>query len=818
MLTSYSWLKRYLPELEISNEEFKSSLTQKTGEVEKFVVKRLGLTNIVCGEILQIEKHPKSDSLNIATVDVIKGKNLESENRKIVCGAPNIKVGQKVAVCLPGGSVFSAEGNGKIIKIDDREVLGVRSQGMICSERELGIGEDHSGIFSLPQDTIVGIDLLENGLNVDTIFEIENKSISHRGDLFSHIGIARELYAILDLKEFRSTEHQHNLVHDANNELPLNIKITTDKCSRFTGVVVSGVTVKDSPLWLQVKLKDLGIRPINNIVDITNYIMLDLGQPMHAYDYDKINGNTLIAREASVGEKVTTLDGVERDLDKSVVVISDSQKVNGIGGIMGGLESSITDKTTRIILEAANFERFNIRKSSRLLNLRTDASARFEKGFDPESTLTAISYAMSLVLDIAGGEIASEIVDVYPNSTQEKIIEFDLNKVQRVLGIQVSRDEVIKMLNKLQIDTSHAAFVKVDGINPVVNTSYVNVIIPSFRMDLNIQEDLLEEVARMYGYANISPSLPLRSLQPKSLSKIGKLQRFTKHTLGKYTYSEMMSYSFVSNELWKICNLDSDQMLRIVNPLMSELEYMRNDLVPSLLKMLKMHLENYGENEYKFFELNRVVKLNLDENGIHDQPWTLGIVKYSNNKKNYISILQIIDEILTKSGIQYKVKNFTEVDDKENIRNLNLYHPSQSGIAYIETSKEIIALAKFGKLNNRVKDNFGFNKDRDIEIASVNLNLISQYIDNKTNYLPISDLEIEFSDFSFEVPKNYEANRLRESLLKVNEIIRVEFIDKYQNNEINSITVRVHSTKNNSKNVIERVSEIANKDSTIKIR
>jgi phenylalanyl-tRNA synthetase beta chain len=807
MLVSYNWLKRFVPDLNISNVELKTALTQRTGEIESYTPLREGLSKIVCGEVLSVEKHPKSDHLNIAKVDIIKGKNSETENLTIVCGAPNLKIGQKVAVCLVGGSVMTEDGN-ENLKIERKEVMGIVSEGMICSERELGISSEHNGIMVLSNETVVGLDLIKNGLDTDVIFEIENKSISHRSDLFCHIGIARELYAILGLSELKNLEHQHQRTKHESVELPFSIKIDSKNCKRFSAVTIKGVTIKESPLWLQVKLKSVGVKPINNIVDITNYLMLDLGQPMHAYDYNKIDGKTLIARDSKENEVVTTLDGIERTLDKDICVIADLNKINGIAGIMGGSESEIDSNTKDIVLEAANFERFNIRKSSRSVNLRTEASLRFEKGLDPELTIQALEYAMSLVLDLAGGEIASEIFDVYPNEESERIIEFDINKVQRVLGIKISRDEILEILNRLQIDTSHAAYVKVDGINPVVNTSYINIVIPSFRQDLNIPEDILEEIARMYGYDKFVPTLPFRDIEPQQPTKISIVERYVKNLLSREGFSEMLNYSFVNEDLWTKCNIDSKKIIKITNPLTPELSHIRNDLIPSLIQLGRNYLDKHGEDNYKFFEFNRVVRQELDENGIHIQPWTVALFSYSNEQKEYISVLQQLHKILTNFGIDYKIKSFIEVEDISQIVNSSLFHPSKSGILYITENNSIITLAKFGKLNVRIVDNFKFSTNKDIEIASINIDHLVKYSKSTNIYKSMSDREISSLDFTVIIDDNIKAIEIINKLKANTELIDVYFVDKYTSELQKTLTLRVIFPEEKSSTIKEEIENI----------
>lgn len=824
MLISYNWLKRFLPDLDLSNQELKKVLTEKTGEVESYSPLRVGISQVFCGEVLEVTDHPKSDHLHLVTVDIINDNSRE-QSLEIVCGAPNLRIGQKVAVCLPGGTVISSDPDAKkrtIVNIEKREVLGVVSNGMICSARELGLSEEHSGILELTPSTVVGTDLIANGLAPDTVFEIENKSISHRGDLFCHLGVARELYAILKLDKIHGVEHTHNILKSEHVNLPLEVKIESENCRRICAVTIKGVTVRPSPLWLQTQLLSVGIRPVNNIVDITNYIMLDLGQPMHAYDYQKLGGTELIARQAQKNEKIETLDGVEHELDDSMLVIAGSNSLLGIAGLMGGKSSEIDEFTTDIVLEAANFERFNNRRTSRKLNFRSDAGLRFEKGLDPEIARAALEYAISLILDIASGEVASEIIDIYPNPEAEKIIEFDINKVYRSLGINMPKEDIIGIMNRLGINTSHSAFVKVDGINPAVNTSYVNVIVPSFRQDLNIQEDLLEEIARMYGYDKIVPTLPLREIIPIRQNQLGILERKTKINLWKDGFSEMLNYSFVSQNLWMTSCLDVSKLCKLTNAMMPELEFMRNDLIPNLLEKSMQNLLERGEQDIKYYEWNRIVREELDENGIHVQPWTLGLVNISkNHSKTKLDITSQVFEILDSNNIEYKTKRIVEIDKDVSLLNIEIYHPAQSGIAYRKNEAgEIIILAKFGKLHPKVKDNFKFDSNLDIEIASLNVEEIAKIIDNKSNYYPVSDINITSLDLSIQLKGDTMAGNITAKIndYKISNLIKYEMIDRYVDDNVNSLTLRIWADKSEISKIQDEIYTKLEKDFEVKRR
>ncbi|MCA9383815.1 phenylalanine--tRNA ligase subunit beta, partial [Candidatus Dojkabacteria bacterium] len=445
MYISFKWLEKYLPNLnQFTNEDIAQGLTNALAEVEEFFEVRGELVNIYAGEVTKVEQHPKSDKLSVCEV------NLGNKTNTIICGAPNVKEGIKVAVCLPGGKVFNPKEPGEVLEIAEREVAGVLSKGMICSPKELGISDEHTGIMVLEDDINIGTDIRE--LLIDIIFEIENKSISHRSDCFSHIGIAKELAAILETDFVQPHLDEGPLGSNPELELNLDIKVSEEFCRRFTAIIIKDLVVKPSPLWIQARLSAVGVRPINNIVDVTNFIMLDKGQPLHAYDYDKLEDHTLIVRKAKEKEKVKTLDDQEHTLTNEMVVVADKNGVEDIAGIMGGHGSQITNDTTTIVLEAANWNMFNIRKTSRTLHIRTEASTRFEKGLDPNFTEIGLVSATKLLIDLTDAEIASDVIDVYPTPREEKQVKLDTNLVQRFLGIDLTKQETIALLERLHIE------------------------------------------------------------------------------------------------------------------------------------------------------------------------------------------------------------------------------------------------------------------------------------------------------------------------------------------------------------------------------
>jgi len=787
MLYSLSFLKQYLKDFSLESKGIRDLLTYSLAEVENVTELRSELNNILVGEVLDVKDHPKSNRLHIATVDVIKGTNDPSTNLVIVCGAPNLKVGQKVAVCLVGGSVInskydSVKDKEKVMKIEKREVLGEISNGMICSEKELGISDEHEGIWVLPEDSIVGTNLTD--ILKDTVFEIENKSFTHRPDLFSHRGIAREISAITNTEFVDKLDPSLSL----KAEVPINIKILTPNCNRYTAVVINNVQVKASPVWLQTRLLNVGVRPINNIVDITNYVMLDLNQPLHAFDFDKLNSNTINIRETDNGEKIITLDNKQRTLPTGSLVITNEKEIVAVAGVMGGASSEISETTGSVLIESANFNKDNVRVTSRELGLRTEASSRYEKGLDPEMTLEALKHAATLITELAGGEIVSEIVDVYPNKDSIKVIELDMNKIKRFLGITLKKEEVVDILKRLNINTEHSKFVATENVNPSLNSSFLNVIVPSYRKDLNIEADILEEIARLYGYDKFKPTLPEKTIKPGTLNKLSKVERIVKTELLNLHFNEIYSYSFISSDLWKRCNLNTKELVKITNAISPELQYVRDSHIPSLLE--KLELNSVENDSLSFYEFSRIVFKEKTSENIPFQPWSLGIVVMK--KDSLIELNRAIDVIMSKLQVEYKIVNIKESKNKLMVNVKELTHPKASGI--IET-KDGKYLGYISKLSPEVARNFKLSSN-DVSIAEINIeNILNEYMGDKVGYTPLSIYQENRRDISLNIEGEIESSKIISKVLesKIEFVKDIYVIDSYEKN----LTLRVIITSEN---------------------
>lgn len=736
MLISYKWLQKYIPDLtNHSPEEVAELLTISLAEVEKIVPVRHELESIIVGEVLRVEKHENSDKLKVCQVMVN-----DEDKLQIVCGAPNVAEKKKVAVCLNGGQVY-ADTKKNTIRIKTAVIRGVESSGMICSARELGLSDDHEGILILEDNLETGADLTE--ILKDVVYEIENKSLSHRGDCFSHKGIAREIAASLVLDFLDHDQNLDALIPSVKRmNLDIDINVNHDLCKRFSALLISNIEVKPSPLWMQSLLSAVGERSINNVVDITNYIMLDQGQPMHAYDYDNLAKNKLVVRKARSGEEMSTLDGVKRKLDNSMVVISDADKIENIAGIMGGEGSQITLETKTVLLEAANWDMFNIRKTSRQLGLRTEASTRFEKGLDPNMTLPALQASFTLISDLASGELAADIFDLYPSPEIEKEIELDINLVNRLLTLNLTKLEIIEILQRLQIKVVDKE--ASDGSDPNQEAqSTIRLKVPTYRQDLKIKEDLVEEVARIYGFLNLAPKLPERLIVPAKSYKPSVLFRKLTISLADLGFDEIKTYSFIGKDDYEKAKLHINNCLELANPIAPELKYIRNSLLPNLLITAKNNQPKY--QDINIFEISRLVSKQKDNDGIHLQPWHLGVlINITVEEQNPYNKLKGVLEFISKR-LNLKLQ-YTPGDNKH--PNHEAFHPYR--YANILFNDKLIGI--IGETHPGVI----FNYDLTGKSALLELNLedLILHAEQVATYKALAAYPETARDLSFWVPDN----------------------------------------------------------------
>ncbi|MCF0210767.1 MAG: phenylalanine--tRNA ligase subunit beta [Bacteroidales bacterium] len=603
MKISYNWLREYVPTTQ-SAENVAKLLTFSGLEVEgteKVESIKGGLDKYYVGHVLTCEAHPNSDHLHITTVDVGEGRILN-----IVCGAPNVAAGQKVIVATVGAVVYDGDDSFTIKK---SKLRGAESEGMICSEKELQLGNNHDGILVLPQEAKEGTPAKEYfNIKEDTIFEIG--LTANRSDATSHIGVGRDLVAILasQVKEDQplNMPSVDDFKVDQTTE-QVSINIDTALCSRYSGLVISGIEVKESPAWLKEHLNAIGIRPINNIVDITNFVLMETGQPMHAFDWDKVDGGTINVKTLEKGTKFVTLDGVERELNGKEAMICSASKPMCLGGIFGGQESGITESTKNIFLESAYFNPVVIRKAARYHGLQTDASFRYERGADPNITVYALKRAALLIKELAGGKISSEINDVYPQEITRARIELSYSYLDNLVGQVIERDEIEKILKGLNIEIE------------AKNEEGLVALIPTNKVDVTRPCDLVEEILRIYGYDKINFSEQVRSavnyIQKPDREKV---QNIITSYLADNGFNETMN-----NSLTKFAYYENNQdfpiekSVQIINALSKDLALMRQTLLYGGLEVLSYNI-NRKVSDVKIFEFGNCYEKSL--NCPDDQP------------------------------------------------------------------------------------------------------------------------------------------------------------------------------------------------------
>ncbi len=589
MKVSLKWLRDYV-DIKLTPEELAERLTMAGLEVKG--IQTMGGTwdNVVIGEVIALNPHPNADRLKLATVD------LGTEQVSTVCGAPNIGLGQRVTFARIGARLIDPH-TGEAIVLEPAEIRGVASEGMVCSEKELGISDRHEGILVLSPEAPIGT-LLGAYLG-DVIFDLD--VTPNRPDCLSVIGIAREIAALTDEPLRLFPIHYEELEDSIDSFAAVDIA-DSDLCPRYCASLITGIKLASSPGWLQQRLNSCGMRPINNVVDVTNYVMLEYGQPLHAFDYHKLKGRQIIVRRAGSGETITTLDGSERALTPDILVIADKEEAVAIAGIMGGLDSEVTDKTDAILLESANFNQATIRRGCSHLQVQSEASIRFDKGLNSKLPLIPLKRATQLLLELAGGRAAKGIIDVYPRKSKPKPILLSAQEVKRLSGLKVNIDEILKVLKALGFECQEDD-----------SGSQISVSVPYWRSDVKYSADLVEEIVRIIGYEKI-PITRLGSPLPQQKSKLSpsaqqsNLKEKLRNILAGFGFQEILTYSLVSLEkLQKLSpKLELNiSPLKVANPMTREQEYLRTSLRAGLLSTLA-HNQKFEQEGIRVFEIGKV--------------------------------------------------------------------------------------------------------------------------------------------------------------------------------------------------------------------
>ncbi len=730
MKISYNWLCNYI-DIDVPVNQVAEILTDTGLEVEK--VKKIeslpgGLEGLVIGKVLETEKHPNADRLNIAQVNV----GLE-ENLAIVCGAPNLEAGQTVVVAQVGTTVHPNEGDP--FKIKRSKIRGVESSGMICGEDEIGLGTNRDGIMVLSNSVSAGTKAKEH-FNVQEDYCIEIGLTPNRTDGISHIGVARDLLAALKHKGICDQHFQLSLpnLSDFNEGKGSSISIKVDDpmvCHRYAGVTISGVKVTPSPDWLKERLNNIGLSPINNVVDITNFVLHEYGQPLHAFDLLKISSKQINVKTLSAGTKFTTLDGLERELHQDDLMICNGNEPMCIAGVFGGSDSGISEKTTDLFLESAYFNPVSVRKTAKRHGLNTDASFRFERGVDPNQVIPALQRAALLIVEIAGGTVASEITDLYPQRIENFVVDFSFSKCHQLIGYEIDKNTIKNILQSLDIEIKNE------------NEDVLTLEVPPYRADVQREADVIEEVLRIYGFNNI----PLPNKLNSSLASVEKPNREKlKNTVADYLasngFSEAMSNSLTKGEYHsnsKCLSVQTKYNVEMLNPLSSDLNVMRQSLLHSALETVN-HNQNRKANRLKLFEFGKTYrKFDTD----FEEKNMLSIVISGNefeeswDKKSEPSGFQqlkgVVESLLSRIGV-FAGPKYSEVKSEQ----------FETGLTLSIAKKKI---ANLGWVDQHLKNEFDIKSD--VLYAELNWDLILELsVRAKVKYKPISKIQPVRRDFS----------------------------------------------------------------------
>ncbi len=738
MNTALSWIKAYVPDLDCTAQEYTDAMTLTGTKVEGYERLDKNLEKIVVGQIEKIEKHPDADKLIICQV------NIGNETIQIVTGAPNVKEGDKVPVVLDGGKVAGGHDGGPLpedgIRIKKGKLRGVESCGMMCSIEELGSDRNmypdapENGIYILPEDTEVGADAVEVlGLH-DVVFEYE--ITSNRVDCYSVIGIAREAAATFRKPFCPPVVKETGNQEDVHDYLQVEVE-DQDLCPRYCARMVKNIKLAPSPEWMQRRLAASGIRPINNLVDITNYVMEEYGQPMHAYDYDLLAGHKIVVKRAKDGDTFQTLDGQERKLDSQVLMICDGEREVGIAGIMGGENSKITDDVKTMVFESACFDGTNIRLSAKRVGLRTDASGKFEKGLDPNNAKEAIDRACQLIEELGAGEVVGGIVDVYPEVRTEKRVPFDAEKINQLLGTDIPEEDMIRYFETLELK---------------YDRDKKEVVVPTFRQDLVRMADLAEEVARFFGYDNIPTSLPSGEATTGKLSEKLRVEELARKIAEFGGFSQSMTYSFESPKVFDKLLIPADDKLRmavqISNPLGEDFSIMRTVPLNGMLTSLSTNY-NRRNKDVRLYELaNIYLPKALPLTELPDERMQMVFGMYGKDCDFFV-MKGVVEEFFEKAGMRKKTHYNPECAHP-------YLHPGRKAdIVYDGT-----VVGYLGEIHPDVADNYRIGEK--VYVAVLDMPAVEKFVDFDRKYTGIAKYPAVTRDISMVVPKKIMVGQIED--------------------------------------------------------
>jgi len=692
MKASLQWMNEYVPlDLNRPAQELADELTQAGIPVEEVLSMDPGLKKIYTGKIVEITKHPDADKLQVCQVQCLS-EDGEEITKQIVTAATNVAVGQIVPVAYHKSRL--ADGT----EIKKGKLRGVVSEGMFCSVAEFGISsdlvrpEEAQGIYIFPEGTPIGLDIKEALMLDDTVYEFE--LTANRADCFSMVGLSREFGIMTNQKALFPVIMVNENGESIEGKASVAIE-AHDLCTRFTSRLVTNVTIEPSPLWMQNRLRNSGIRPINNVVDVTNYVMLELGQPMHAYDYDCVADHTLIARRAKAGETLTTLDGNEHELNESMLIIADTKGPIGVAGVMGGLTSEVTDKTTNVLFEAAVFNGPSIRRTSKALGMRSEASGRFERGVNHKYTAYAIDRAAQLLQQICPScKVSVGVIDVYPEPVEQRTVTFTAEQINDYLGTSIEKDRMVDILTKLEF-----------GITESGDT--IEALVPTWRDDVTGMPDIAEEVARIVSYDNIAPTIPVAILSSGGMTPKKALTKEVTHYLAHAGLSQIITFSFMHKDgLTNMMLPEGDNRytaIPILNPISEEFPYMRTTLVPAVIEAAKRNIAQQNKDLWLFETANVYEPKALPLTEVpHERPMACGIMmgkvteaawNQAQRDTDFYDVKGVVDGLLAKLGLtQYDIQPSSE----------SYYHPGVSAHYTVNG----VTIANYGELHPQVVKNF----------------------------------------------------------------------------------------------------------------
>jgi len=752
MLVSVNWLKDYV-DIDEDVEQLAERLTMSGSNVEGIEYIGKEIEKVVIGQVLKVEDHPNADKLVVCQVTT------GDDNYQIITGATNVKEKDKVPVALPGSVISGGQ------KLKTAKLRGLPSYGMLCSAQELGLDEHglpeemKDGILILPQDAPLGTDVKEYLGLEDAVIDFE--ITPNRPDCLSIVGIARET-AVTFNRTFTLPKVvlQEDADKDVDEKVQVQIK-DTDLCSRYVAKLICDVKIEPSPLWMQRRLQVCGVRPINNIVDITNYVMLELGQPLHAFDFNELNEGTIVVRRANNGENIVTLDGVTRELNEDMLIIADTKEPIAIAGVMGGEKTEISSSTQMILLESANFSGPCVRRTSRKLGLRSEASSRFEKGIDPNLCLLAANRACQLIEQLGAGKVLNGSVDVFPKKPCPKKVYFRPEKINKTLGIDVLQDDMIDILNRLELK------VEQDDKGFFVN-------VPTFRADIEKEADIAEEIARIYGYDKLEATLPEANTTLGRLSREQKLLDEVKQALVYQGYSEIYTYSFMSPNVFNKINIPEESPLRkaitLMNPLGEEHSIMRTTLIPSMLEVV---LRNINQNikDVRLFEIAAAYipkQLPLKELPLENKRICISL---SGKDADFFNLKRAIEVMLAS----IKVSGYT-FERHQN----NTFHPGRCAKILLE-GKDVGII---GELHPDVLENYEI--DKKVYIAEMDLDLLFKHSSRTIKFSPLPKFPATERDLALIVKDDVPAGHIIETIKEIGGQLleKVELFDIYKGDQI----------------------------------